>query len=139
MKTFTHYMAGIALSLCALATSAAAHDLNDKMRHGNITYINGGIGERETDAIRNAKRDYKLHVVNTGPKGAFIGETNTVIRDRAGNEVLNADGGPLFYANLPNGAYKMEVTAQGQTQSKSFTIASGKPTDVRFIWDATQN
>lgn len=139
MRKFTPYLTSIAFSLCALSTSALAQDLSDKVQQGDITYVTGGIGERETDAIRDAKRDYKLRVVNAGPKGAFVGDAQTVIRDHKGNELLNVNSGPLFYANLPNGKYTMDVTAQGRTQSKSFTVASGKPTNLRFMWDAAKN
>lgn len=105
-----------------------------EIHEGNLTYITGGIGEQSTEALRASKNNYKLRVVNAGPKGAFVGETAIEISDMNGDDVLQVKGGPLFYANLPNGKYKIEVGVQGITQEKTFTISSKKPTDIRFIW-----
>lgn len=125
----------VGLLTFAGATSAMAFTPPEVKQEGEISYITGGIGERETVFLRDHKKDYKLRVISSGPKGAFTGEVKVTIRDESGLDLLNADAGPLFYANLPNGNYVIEVRNDNsdQTLTKSVSM-KGKPAALHFIF-----
>ena len=114
------------LLLVTTSTSAIA---NEPQQQGDITYVTGGIGERETESLRSERGKYALRIVNAGAKGAFTGNTHITLLDKEGFELLDVDGGPLLYANLPAGKYTVIAKSEKRTQVKSITIASGKPVD----------
>jgi len=122
------------MAISSATFPAMAYQAPEVKHEGEITYVTGGIGERETEALRSVKKDYALRVVNAGPKGAFSGTPHITISSFKGEELFDADVGPLFYANLPKGQYKVAATVGEETKSRTVTIKSGKPADVRFVW-----
>lgn len=138
MKIFGRTLTGLALVLSLSALSAVAEPLQ-VMEQGDISYITGGVGEQEATNFESTKNQYQLRVLNADAKGAYVGENHFIIRDKSGNDLLSAEGGPLFYANLPNGNYSITTETGGKSQTKHFTISSGKPADLRFIWNTPQS
>lgn len=81
--------------------SVAGHVMGQE--YGDVTFVTGGIGDEEREAMQEMRRDYNLHIMRSEKDGAFTGETNIIIYDRNGNEILAIEAGPLFYINLPVG------------------------------------
>jgi len=115
---------------CVQADYTAA----EPQKEGSITYITGGIGDEEREVLKSVKNDYNLSIMSAGTSGAFVGDTHIVIHDRTGQEVLNTDAGPLFYAKLPAGRYIVEGTSEGQTRKQAINVASHQPAHVHFSW-----
>ena len=137
--TFHPYLsAATAAALIFTSSLAFAYEPSVEKTQGEITYITGGIGERETEALRAERSKYDLRVINAGKKGAFLGEAHLVIRDAHDKELLNTTVGPLFYANLPDGKYVVEVENQeeAKTKKQSVDVKSGKQATLRFVWKA---
>lgn len=137
--TSLHAMRQFALPLLAVLLTtyslpAIAYEPPAVQTKGDITYITGGIGERETKDMRSQRGKYDLRIVNAGAKGAFTGNMHITIKDKEGNEVLDTDGGPLFYANLPSGKYTVMAVTNDHEQTKKVDITGNKPSDLRFIW-----
>lgn len=134
-KNFLILSAAAAL-LYAFAASAA--DLPQAEQAGDITYITGGIGDEERDALKSVESNYNLHVISTGiaaaGPGAFVGDTHITIHNRQGDELLSTDAGPIFYASLPPGHYVVEGEHRGETSKRNITIVSGKLQRVQFSW-----
>lgn len=108
--------------------------LPDVQQQGDIYYLTGGIGDEETKAMESERSDYNLQIMNADKQGHFSGSPHIVISDMQHNELLSADGGPLFYTNLPKGHYLVEGSSMKQTKSQHVVIAGNKPTHVRFVW-----
>ena len=123
-----------AATVTAVATQAQAAYSVMPYQAGNITYVTGGIGDEERTAIEAVKNEYNLSVISAGKGGAYSGDTNVVIRDKQGQELLNTAAGPLFYAQLPAGSYTIEAQSEGKTRRENITVAQGKPAHVRFSW-----
>lgn len=135
MKKINHLLATSAVALTlAVSLPAMAYTPPAPQQQGDITYITGGIGERETEALRSDRSKYALRIVNAGANGAFNGNTHITLLDNKGYELLDVDGGPLLYANLPAGNYTVIARSEKRTQIKSTTITSGKRVNVRFFW-----
>ncbi len=98
-----------------------------------ITYITGGIGDEERAKLESEKHNYNLHITSAGKAGEYVGDTRIVIRDRKGNELLNVSSGPLFYVQLPAGAYTIEARSDGETQERRVTVGQ-KNSFLHFSW-----
>jgi len=128
-------VAAVAVLLCippVLADDMSG--LPTLQQESGITFITGGIGDEERDALKAVEHDYNLHVMSAGTSGAFTGDTIIAIRTRRGEELLSTDAGPIFYASLPPGHYVVEATSDGQTRKQDITIARGTTSHVHFSW-----
>jgi hypothetical protein len=108
--------------------------LPQPQQEGAITYVTGGIGDEERDALKAQKKDYNLSIVSADKSGAYVGDTRVVISNRQGEKLLDTQAGPLFYANLPPGNYVVEGDSEGQIRKQNITVAEGKPASVHFTW-----
>lgn len=124
------------VALAALSASPVWADDNplEVQQQGGISYVTGGIGKDESDALRATQSNYNLRIMNADKSGHFSGDTRIVISDLQHNPLLDTTSGPLFYANLPKGKYIVEGYNQEQTKKQVVTIANGKPAHIRFAW-----
>ena len=124
----------VAMTLHAPAT-LADNNLPQAQQDGNVTYVTGGIGDEERNALRAVQHDYNLHIVNAvGASGAYPGDTHIIIYDKHHQEVVNTDTDPLFYAQLPAGRYTVEESSEGEDKQQSVVIAANKPENITFRW-----
>ncbi len=111
---------------------------NEAVSHADVTFVTGGIGDDEKQAIEASKADYNLHVMSASNSGAFVGEARVRITRKKGNEsetMLSIISGPLLYVRLPAGTYLLEATLGEQSKRQSFTVAAkGKPAHVHLGW-----
>ncbi len=126
------------LSICFLLSfySYSFADVAADLTHqqGTISYMSGGIGQDESDAMEAAQGGYNLRVLNTDKAGHYSGDIRIVISDSKNKPLLDTVAGPLFYANLANGRYVVEGFSGNQHQKKLVTITGHKPIRVRFTW-----
>ena len=134
LKTPSSVLSLAILAAFCSAPALAVEALPDIQQRGEIHFITGGIGEEETQAMEAVKGDYNLRITSADQTGHFSGNPHIVIRDMQQNELLSADGGPLFYADLPAGRYLVEGSNLGQSKTQRVTIAGGKIVRVRFTW-----
>jgi hypothetical protein len=107
-----------------------------KKSASGIEYRSGGVGKEERDALLLVTKRYTLKVV-LAAKGdrAFVYDAQIRVLDARGNAVVEAtDAGPLFFANLPPGKYKVSATAYGKTKEQSVAVTAGKQTAISFTW-----
>jgi hypothetical protein len=108
----------------------------------DVTYVTGGIGNDEREAIESAKADYNLYILNASASGEFVGDTRVVITRKNGDdveEVLNVDSGPLLYVRLPAGSYSLVAQLGEQKKEQKLVIAApGKPTTLNLRWKQAQ-
>jgi hypothetical protein len=106
------------------------------LREGNIEYRTGGVGKDERDALLLAARSYPLKLVFAGREQTdFVADVTVRIFDANGNEVLHAaDAGPLLFADLPPGQYRIVASLRGQTFEQKATLTPGKQTQLAFYW-----
>ena len=59
-----------------------------------------------------------------------------VVRDAQGKEIFDADSdGPLFFAKLPAGTYRIQATGMGKTIEQTARIPSTGQSRLYFVWD----
>jgi hypothetical protein len=104
---------------------------------GSISYVSGGVGDEEERQLKAMASQFNLGVTLSTPDGHFLGGARLRVIDSAGKEVLDANtSGPLFYAQLPPGAYRVEAAAAGSEATRKVDVSQGKRSDVVFTFPA---
>lgn len=99
-----------------------------------IAYLSGGIGS--DDPVARMAEDYNLHLVfATQGSGAYVADVRVLIEDAKGKKILEADSpGPIFYAKLPTGNYRVTAEYEGKSLRKSVTVKDRRLRDLYFHW-----
>ena len=99
---YRSYMIALALALALSAGNAWAQDgLPDVRQQGDVSYISGGVGSDESDALEAVKNDYNLRITSADITGHFRGDTRIIVTDAAQTVLLDTTSqGPLLYAKL---------------------------------------
>jgi hypothetical protein len=103
--------------------------------------LNGGVTQEEADLIRQQAPRYPLEITvarrgETPGHNDFLAEAKLRVIDSAGRVVLErGDAGPIFLADLPDGAYTVEATVNGDTKTERVQLHSGHHAAVTFLWE----
>lgn len=122
----------LALAAC-LGTPAVA--AQPKEQNG-IAYINGGVGTDEQNAMQALKADYNLRLTfATKQTGAYRSDVQLDIADAKGGSVLSVPNtGPMFFAKLPPGIYRISAAAEGKTFKRSVKLGTGAK-EIVLHWE----
>jgi hypothetical protein len=108
----------------------------------DVTYVTGGVGKDERDAIEAGKADYNLYVTSAAASGEFVGDTRVIITRKTADEVeevVNVESGPLLYVRLPAGSYMLVAELGEQKKEQKLVVnAQGKAQTVRLTWKLAQ-
>jgi hypothetical protein len=103
---------------------------------GNITYVSGGIADDWQRLMESQRGQYNLHLIfaQTGT-GAFFANLPVQITDARGQTVLNAvSQGPMFWARMPPGTYRVSATESGRTITKTAYVPARGAANLDFRW-----
>jgi hypothetical protein len=119
-------LANAALALAVCLTSPVVLAAQPKQQNG-VSYINGGVGHDEQEAMRALRADYNLQLTfATKQTGAYRSDVQLDIADAKGASVLSvANAGPMFFAKLPTGTYRISASAEGKTFKRSVKLGNG--------------
>jgi len=124
--------------IAAFAVSPALANDEDGMpevqQQGNVSFVSGGIGQEESDALQAMQHNFNLRIMSTDKTGHFMSETRVVVSDANHQTLIDITGGPLFYVKLPAGRYTIDATSNRLRKSQTVTVASGKPSRIHFTW-----
>ncbi|WP_296952150.1 hypothetical protein [uncultured Massilia sp.] len=124
--------AAIALAAClALPASAAP----TPQQQNGIGYVNGGVGQDEQDAMRAMRADYNLLLTfATRQSGAYRSDVQLDIMDARGATLLSVPNtGPMFYARLAPGTYRISAAAEGKTFKRTVKVGTA-PRELTLHW-----
>jgi len=125
--------AAIALAAClALPVQAAT----TPQQQNGIGYVNGGVGQEEQTAMRAQRADFNLLLTfATKESGAFRSDVQLDIADARGTVLLSvANTGPMFYAKLAPGTYRISAAAEGKTFKRTVQVGSA-PRELTLHWE----
>jgi hypothetical protein len=103
---------------------------------GNVTFVSGGAGDEDRDALKAMENQYNLRLLfAVRGSGAFLAGVNVTLTDAQGHVALDTTSdGPIFYAHVPAGRYKLTVSDQGQSQSATVSVSSTGAVAQSFYW-----
>lgn len=106
---------------------------------GSVTYVVGGIGADEAEAMRQAEASYPLTLELAAPSdrprpaAEYIADARIEIRDARGQALLSTKvDGPLILIRLPSGSYALEVDWNGAVKRRTVAITPGKRQHIVF-------
>ena len=103
---------------------------------GGITFISGGIGAEEREAVEAMAGSYNLRLVFVArDKGEYLWGVKVQLLDGAGKTLLNAvSDGPYFLAKVAPGRYTIVAEDEGRAIRRSVDIAPGHAVSEQFTW-----
>lgn len=105
---------------------------------GDVTYVSGGVGEDEANAMKRAAGKYPLELMfinKAKPRDSYTSDVQVKITNQRGESVLDTTSeGPYFLASLPNGTYRIEATNNGETRKQQTTVKKGSHRRIVFSW-----
>ncbi len=144
MKSKTFMIAAViavsGLTLTVNAFGAPAGYLPATHRQGEVTYLSGGIGLNESDAIKHAAKAYPLElefVLKAKPKDEYLADVKVQIKDAHDKTMLNATAdGPFLLAKMPAGKYTVSADRHGKLEHRQVEIAANGHQRVVFAWQS---
>ncbi len=135
----THKIVAAALALSLAGAAFGQGDLPPLQTFGSVSYVTGGIGLDESDAIKAAEKDFTLSLVFAQTKrGEYLSDVKVSIKDKAGKSVLEAvSDGPMLLARLPAGAYTVSAEYDGKTLTRTVRVEGKGVTRAGFVWQPT--
>lgn len=129
-------LASAAFVLAACLGSACAHAAPTAKQQNGITYINGGVGQEEQSAMKAERADYNLRLTfATQQSGAYRSDVQLDIADAKGASLLSvANTGPMFFAKLTPGTYRISAAAEGKTFKRTVKIGNA-PKEMTLHWE----
>lgn len=129
------------LAACAFfATPAIAESDQVARAPSGIPYVTGGVGSEAVDALKSMEKEFDLKLVFTNKAGDYLSAVKVTIADVSGKIDLDVTAdGPVLMAKLPAGAYKVNATFGGNTQTRNVTIAAAMLTSISLEWTASHS
>ena len=102
-----------------------------------VSYISGGVGSAEADALNRMSDHFNLKLTTAIPSGQFTSPSMIRIADVRGAKVIEVrPNGPIFLAKMPAGEYVIQATAEGQTMTRKVTVPASGLEAVAMSWPA---
>lgn len=103
-----------------------------------ISYISGGVGEGESQAILAEAKQWplllELSQLENG-RGVWIFGAKVKILNAQNQVIFDAQSdGPYMLINLSSGQYQIEASYQGVLQKKSLSFQGSTPQKLAIFW-----
>jgi len=131
-------VSGMTLTLNAIGGTDS--HLPAAQKAGEVTYIIGGIGQTEADAIKHAAKYYPLELeflLKAKPKAEYLSNVQVRIKDAHDKMVLNVNAdGPYLLAKMPAGKYTISAERNGKVEHRQIEISATDHRRVVFEWQS---
>ena len=132
-------LGGVCVFLLGLMSVGFPFDLSglplETKTDKGITYVSGGIGLDEREALRRVGQDYDLRLSFAEKAGNYLSDVEVVIKDAEGKTALEAiSQGPWFFAKLPAGQYTILASMKGKTHQQMARVIAHGQTSLYFYW-----
>ena len=99
-------------------------------------YLNGGVGESSEQYMRKIAKDWPLRMIFSERKdNEFVADIKLLVVDAHGVPYLQlSDAGPMTYAMLPVGKYRITAQFRGRSETRGVTLDGDTGRDVYFHW-----
>lgn len=135
-------LSAVAATLLAgsLALPAYAQDAVIKVDPVHATkYLNGGIGSGEQQHMRAVAKDWPLKMIFSERKNdEFVANVDVRVMDARDHVVLDLQkAGPMTYAMLPSGTYRITASFNGVSETHQVKVKGNSTPDVYFHWSGS--
>ena len=102
-----------------------------------ITFVTGGIGKTEANAMKAAAKHYDTMLIFADRGGHYLADVQVQFKDKNGNTVLDIVSDPILLANLPSDRYTVHADARGYNLVKTINLTSKRPAQYVYHWPAS--
>jgi len=115
---------------------AVAESMIKPQTQGEVTFVSGGVGGDERNAMQAIRADYNLSLLfSVQGSGEYLSDVKVSITDSKGNTFLETvSDGPMLLASLKPGHYTVTADLDGQVAHKKAAVVGNKRTSLSFIW-----
>ncbi|WP_300451665.1 carboxypeptidase regulatory-like domain-containing protein [Accumulibacter sp.] len=119
-----------------LSLLGAVVGLPSPVRAGEVIHVSAGIGDDDAIEVEMMRRLHNLQLIFAAQgSGSYLADVRVAIYDATEGKVLAAvSPGPLFFATLPSGRYRIEAEFRGRWLSRTTRIAPVGRRDLYFYW-----
>jgi hypothetical protein len=131
-------LAACAATLLAVTGHAFAQSpgLPEVQTQGDISYVSGGIGHDEAEALHHDESQWPLAMGFFGPTSDYLADVHVRIADSKGAEVLRADSrGPYMLVKLPPGSYNVYARYKSEERHQAVNVSGNGHQRVSFRFD----
>ncbi len=108
----------------ANAQNASADGLPAVQSQGDITFLSGGVGHDEAEALRRRQGHWPLSLSFFGPTSDYLADVHVRIVDSTGNEVMAAAShGPYMLVALHPGSYVVYARYKDEEEKRPVKVA----------------
>ncbi|MDD4904663.1 MAG: carboxypeptidase-like regulatory domain-containing protein [Methylobacter tundripaludum] len=118
----------------------AEQSLIKPQSQGEVTFVSGGVGVDEQNAMQTMRADFNLHLLfSVKGTGEYVSDVTVRIADSSGNVLLESvSDGPMLFAKLKPGRYIVTVDRDGQAIRKTVKVGGPQRTSLSFTWPQEQ-
>ena len=118
--------------------SISVAQIPDTQYSQGISYITGGVGEDETQAILSEAKQWPLLLemsqIENGRGVWIFGAMVNILNDKS-QSIFNAQAdGPYMLVNLGAGNYVTQASFKGVQQSKAISIKADTSQKISLFW-----
>lgn len=126
----------LAGGLTLFGTGVRAQDAPAAQTQNGVSFISGGVGQDDADAMRAAAGRYNLHLLFAiSGSGDYLSGVHVTIRDRQGQTLVDtAADGPFFLAELKPGRYRITADNAGAAKSVTVAVPASGAARQSFYW-----
>lgn len=131
-RHLVHILPWILYSFSVIADSS----MIKQQSQGDVTFISGGIGGDERDALQAVRADYNLTLLfSMQGTGEYFSDVTVSISDAKHQSVLDTvSDGPMLFAKLKPGRYRVSADHEGQVINKNVTVDGKHRSALSFTW-----
>jgi len=119
-----------------LAQDLDGGGLPQELHQGDLTFVTGGVGLDESQALREAAPHWPLAMRFTGSGSDYLADVHVHVTDAHGATILQADSrGPYMLVKLRPGHYTVQASYEGHAQTRPLTIKHGAHEKLDFSWN----
>lgn len=132
------YIKLILSTICLTCFSITFAQIPGTQYSQGISYISGGVGEEESQAILAEAKQWpillELSQLENG-RGVWIFGAKIKILNTKNQVIFDAQAdGPYMLINLPTGDYLLEGTYQDVVQKRAIVVKTAMPQKVNVFW-----
>lgn len=101
---------------------------------GDISYLTGGVGLEERQALESMAQGYNLKLVFAISSGEYLSGLSVILQDEEERTILHTvSNGPWFFVKLPPGIYSVIVSVGDRKQQRQVRVGK-ELTTLIFQW-----
>lgn len=132
------YIKSILSAFCIVISSVVLAQIPDTQYSRGISYISGGVGEEESQAILAEAKQWplllELSQLENG-RGVWIFGAKIKILNSQNQVIFDAQAdGPYILINLAVGQYQIEASYLGVSQKRSVNVQASAPQKLAIFW-----